>query len=90
MKAFSKSLLTGCLLFCVVVFWGFSSDAATEEELSGSRQLDKLIQEAMEQNPEILAAKNRWQSAEEIIEARRAFPDPQAARGPTWRYALGR
>jgi outer membrane protein TolC len=40
-------------------------------------ELSELIKAATEGNPEIIAARDRWQSAQEIIEAQRAFPDPQ-------------
>jgi len=39
--------------------------------------LDDLIKEAMESNPEIMAARAKWQSAEAIIKAKGALPDPQ-------------
>jgi outer membrane protein TolC len=39
--------------------------------------LRELLKEAEERNPEIIAAKNKWQSAKDIIGARGALPDPQ-------------
>jgi cobalt-zinc-cadmium efflux system outer membrane protein len=41
--------------------------------------LQELLKEATERNPAIIAAKNKWQSGHEIIEARRALPDPQVS-----------
>jgi outer membrane protein TolC len=40
-------------------------------------QLEPLIRTALENNPSILAARNEWQSAQAIIEARGSLPDPQ-------------
>jgi outer membrane protein TolC len=53
------------------------ANAIAQEDSRGTLQLSELIKEAMERNPEIIAARNKWQSAREIIEARRALPDPQ-------------
>ena len=53
------------------------SDAFAQEKPPGWIELPELISEARERNPEIIAARNRWQSAQEIIEARRALPDPE-------------
>ncbi|MGD8981681.1 MAG: TolC family protein, partial [Desulfobacterales bacterium] len=39
--------------------------------------LPELLKEATERNPEIIAAKEKWQSAQDIIGARGALPDPQ-------------
>ncbi|NOQ95927.1 MAG: hypothetical protein GQ555_04840 [Desulfobacterales bacterium] len=39
-------------------------------------ELPGLISEALERNPAIIAARNRWQSAQETIEVRKALPDP--------------
>ncbi len=38
---------------------------------------DDLIKEAMESNPQIMAARAEWQAAEAIIKAKGALPDPQ-------------
>jgi len=40
-------------------------------------ELSNLISQAMERNPDIIAAHNKWLSAKEVIEANRALPDPQ-------------
>lgn len=40
-------------------------------------ELSNLINQAMERNPDIIAARNRWLSAQESIEVNRALPDPQ-------------
>jgi len=50
---------------------------AAETRAENEVILDDLIKEAAETNPEIMAARARWQSAQAIIEARGALPDPQ-------------
>jgi len=40
-------------------------------------EMANLISQAMERNPDIIAAQNKWLSAQEIIEVNRALPDPQ-------------
>lgn len=39
--------------------------------------LKALLEEAETQNPQIQAARSRWKSVQDTIEARRALPDPQ-------------
>jgi outer membrane protein TolC len=63
-----------CVFFVVV---NGTPCADIQAESSGTFRLPELIDEAVERNPEIIAAKERWSSAQEIIQARRAFPDPQ-------------
>jgi cobalt-zinc-cadmium efflux system outer membrane protein len=77
MVKISISLVTGCLLAGLFMGWSLPTDATAGEKVSEPLALDELIREAAERNPEILSARNRWQSDQEIIEARRAFPDPQ-------------
>jgi len=47
------------------------------EKSQGMLELPGLISEALERNPDIIAARDRWKSAQAIIGARRAFPDPR-------------
>ena len=77
MERISTSFLKGCLLASIVISWGLFTEAKADQTSCDSIQLDNFIQEAAEKNPEILAARNRWMSDQDIIEARRAFPDPQ-------------
>ncbi|MFB0521306.1 MAG: TolC family protein [Desulfatiglandales bacterium] len=56
-----------------------SSYADAQKKPHGMLELPGLISEALERNPDIIAARNRFQSAQEIIEFRRAFPDPDVS-----------
>jgi outer membrane protein TolC len=58
----------------VLLFSSFPVKAA--EELDGSLDLQGLIEEAIEVNPEILATKNRWESARNIPSQAGSLPDP--------------
>jgi outer membrane protein TolC len=51
------------------------------KEFQGMLELPGLIREALERNPGIIAARDRWKSTEAIIDARRAFPDPHFSYG---------
>jgi cobalt-zinc-cadmium efflux system outer membrane protein len=53
------------------------SYADAQKRSQGILELQMLISEALEKNPDIIAARNRSQSAQETIEVGRAFPDPQ-------------
>jgi outer membrane protein TolC len=72
-KIFSFVLIT-LLLFAPPLGGG---KAKAQGSAQGILQLSELIEVALERNPEIMAAHERWESAQEIIEAKRAFPDPQ-------------
>jgi len=62
------------LAIAVVTGNGYGDES---KESKGILELSGLISEALERNPEIIAARDRWKSAEAIIDARRAFPDPR-------------
>jgi outer membrane protein TolC len=66
-----------CMLFLFLTTFLVSADAYAEENSRGTLELSELIKEATERNPAIIAAREKWQSAQQIIEARRALPDPQ-------------
>jgi outer membrane protein TolC len=65
------------MLFLFLTTFLVSVDAYAEENSKGTLELSELIKEATDRNPAIIAAREKWQSAQEIIEARRALPDPQ-------------
>ena len=52
-------------------------DVSAQEKFGEMLKLSALIDVALEKNPEVLAAKDKWESANELIEARRALPDPE-------------
>jgi len=75
-----KTLVTFFLRFTLLsslVLYIPNADAYGQRESEKALELSKLIREGLENNPDIIAARNRWLSSQEIIEARRAFPDPQ-------------
>ncbi len=74
MKIFSIPRYTVILFLIVYSLTGYVVARASEQ---GKLKLENLILEAEERNPEIIAARNRWKGAQEIVEARRALPDPQ-------------
>jgi len=65
--------LLGGFLAALIPAGGTSGEDKWEEAVS----LTQLIQEAQEKNPEVMAARDRWRSAQEIINVQRALPDPQ-------------
>ncbi|MCK4789919.1 MAG: TolC family protein, partial [Desulfobacteraceae bacterium] len=78
--------MKGHLGSCVVqyILYAFLSVSVAAQNVDGDARRDSqeilelsgLISEALERNPEIIAARNRWQSAQAIIGARKSFPDP--------------
>jgi len=56
-----------------------SSYADAQKKSHGMLELPGLISEALERNPDIIAARNRLQSAKEIIQVRRSLPDPHVS-----------
>jgi len=70
-KNFIKFL--GFILFFSLVFLFFMSEGHTEEI---RLKLDQLIEEALQNNPEILVSKKRWEVFKEKIPQARALPDP--------------
>lgn len=75
MKGRMASVFFGCAF--VFSLHLVAAEAYAQDPPPGGLELSQLIKEAVEKNPQILAARKKWRSAEEIIEARRALPDPQ-------------
>lgn len=69
-------LVAQITLLCLATHLG-GGDANAQGSVRGTLKLSELIEEALERNPGIVAAQERWQSAQEIIEARRTLPDPE-------------
>jgi outer membrane protein TolC len=82
-----KRHLMSCLVsFFLMTFLSIAIGPANgyggeSKESQGMLELPGLIREALERNPDIIAARDRWKSAQAIIEARRAFPDPHFSYG---------
>lgn len=66
-----------CLIGVSLVLFFENNNLLAQEEIGQGLELNGLIQEALEKNPEIITARNRWHSAQEIIAARGALPDPR-------------
>ena len=77
MKTRSPIYYLGILLMTILTLLCGDLGVKAQEIVNKSMALVDLLQEAKEQNPDIISAKHKWQSAEEIVEAQRAFPDPQ-------------
>lgn len=77
MKRFMGFTVIQRSLFLFLILCAVAADANAQGKPQETLALSELTKEAAERNPEIIAARDRWQSAQEIIEARRAFPDPQ-------------
>jgi len=56
--------------------WGQSPGLA-QSETGKPVTLESLLDEAARENPRIKAAQSEWESSENLITARKAFPDPQ-------------
>ena len=77
MKRLKVLLLMLCSLLLFLKSPFVNADDKVPGNASGMFDLRELLKEAAERNPEIIAAKNKWQSAKDIIGARGALPDPQ-------------
>jgi outer membrane protein TolC len=77
MKGHMASVFFKCAFFFVLSIHIMDAHALAQGSSEGGLELPALIKEATDRNPAIIAAREKWQSAEEIIEARRALPDPQ-------------
>jgi cobalt-zinc-cadmium efflux system outer membrane protein len=70
--------LFGLTLFFILIFLFFSSSGQAEHR---PLKLDLLIEEALQNSPEILASKKRWEVFKEKIPQARALPDPMLSLG---------
>jgi outer membrane protein TolC len=78
MKIRIVSYIVNLTLYCLLVIAIASGDVSADDQKESQAilELKGLIGEALENNPDIIAARNRWLSAREIIDARRSLPDP--------------
>jgi len=69
------------VVFSGILLLFFLSSTAMEACAQGSAsqrlELSGLIAEALQNNPDVIAARKRWESARAVIRARRALPDPE-------------
>ena len=73
----NRATLMAMLTVQVLSIYLKSGDLNAGTNFQQPLKLPGLIGEALERNPEIIAARDKWQSAQEIIEAKRALPDPE-------------
>ncbi len=75
----SKKLLLGrAVLLSILILVLFSSQGYGEEK---NLNVDQLIDEALQNNPEILAAKKKWEVFKEKVPQASALPDPMLGFG---------
>lgn len=79
MKRSMAFILIQCALLLCLAVSGAVADDKGQKNSQSMLDLPELIRQAMEKNPAIIAAEKKWQSARDIIEARRALPDPQVS-----------
>jgi outer membrane protein TolC len=79
MNRFSARFLLTYPVLAVLISLMAVAGAKAQDTLTKSIDLKELVQVAIQKNPEIIAARNRWQSAQQNIEARGALPDPQVS-----------
>lgn len=66
------------LFLCLLIFIPLSSFAQSEKP---PIKLDQLIEEALQNNPEILAVKKKWEAFKEKVPQAQALPDPMLGFG---------
>ena len=66
------------LIFFIMMLWPFSSSAQSEKP---RLNVDQLVDEAIQNNPEILAAKKKWEVFKEKIPQASALEDPMLGFG---------
>src|SRR3972149_7964042 len=67
------SKLAKTIFFFLLILVPFSSSAQSEKP---RLNVDQLVEEALQNNPEILAAKQKWEVFKEKVPQARALPDP--------------
>jgi len=66
------------VLFSIVVLWGGRSDfSIAADRPEAILNLGRLIHEAAENNPEIKAARQRWEASQAVIPQVQTLPDPR-------------
>jgi outer membrane protein TolC len=68
----------GCFLLALAMLCSVHPVAGEEKENVGQTlDLQKLMQEAIENNPEIKAARQRWEASQAVIPQVKTLPDPR-------------
>jgi outer membrane protein TolC len=76
--ALRLSFLAKAIFFCLLILMPLSSSAQSEKTFLN---VDQLVDEALQNNPEILAAKKRWEVFKEKIPQAYALEDPMLGLG---------
>ncbi len=66
-------------LFCFLLFLGLAAPVNAQQDIQGFENLDELIREALNKNPEVLSVKQRWEAAKQKILQARSLEDPQVS-----------
>ncbi len=91
--AFSPTLRAIQALLLVCLSWTTAANAASTE--SGMVRLDQLKMQMLQSNPELQAARERWEAMQKRLGQERALPDPavrlgwSSAGSPMPGYGLG-
>jgi outer membrane protein TolC len=72
------SNLAKAVFLSILILVPFSSSAQSEKQ---RLNVDQLVEEALQNNPEILAAKQKWEVFKEKVPQARALPDPMLGFG---------
>ena len=73
MKRHMAPVFFSCVFLFVLSIHFLDADALAQASVQGGLELPALIEEATDRNPAIITAREKWQSAQQIIEARRAL-----------------
>jgi outer membrane protein TolC len=71
-----KRFINSFLFLILLIFLGSTLALFSQDVPKKKMALSELIQEALEQNPQLKAAKNEWQATLEVIPQARSYPDP--------------
>ncbi|NIM57983.1 MAG: TolC family protein [Candidatus Aminicenantes bacterium] len=71
-----KKVVSSFLILILMISLGGNLVSFSQEVTKKKISLSELIQEALEQNPQLKAARNEWQAALEVIPQAKSLPDP--------------
>src|SRR5574341_2022918 len=75
-KTYRTIRLLCSLIMIVLILWP-AMPVNAQQDNQGVENLDELIREALNKNPEVLSAKQRWEAAREEIPQAKSLEDPQ-------------
>jgi outer membrane protein TolC len=77
-KNLSSTIRHRCLLIIVMALWGWATPLAViAEPMEPKLDLPTLVQETLTRNPEIQAARQRWEASQAVIPQVQTLPDPR-------------